>query len=145
MLSRRTQLCQLLFRQRTSGISDYMPPLSCKQQCRNRSHYRCASQLTIAQTLVTCNTVITEYPMTPCLKCVTTQNNIRSMALLPGLPGWAGTRKAKPIWILLKEEISEWQWHRLGHMQVCTLLQADNHANTPPLSFSAGQMHFLPP
>jgi len=22
-----------------------------------------------------------------------------------------------------------------GHMQVCTLLQADNHASTPPLSF----------
>jgi len=30
---------------------------------------------------------------------------------------------------------SEWQWHQLGHMQVCTLLQIDNHANTPPLSF----------
>ena len=30
---------------------------------------------------------------------------------------------------------SEWQWHQLGHMQVCTLLQADNHASTPPLSF----------
>jgi len=30
---------------------------------------------------------------------------------------------------------SEWHWHQLGHMQVCTLLQADNHTNTPPLSF----------
>ena len=29
----------------------------------------------------------------------------------------------------------EWQWHQLGHMQVCTLLQTDNHASTPPLSF----------
>ena len=29
---------------------------------------------------------------------------------------------------------SEWQWHQLGHMQVCTLLQTDNHASTPPLS-----------
>ena len=28
----------------------------------------------------------------------------RLMALCPGLPGWAGTRKAKPIWILLKQE-----------------------------------------
>ena len=27
---------------------------------------------------------------------------------------------------------SEWHWHRLGHMQVCTLLQTDNHASTPP-------------
>jgi len=30
---------------------------------------------------------------------------------------------------------SEWQWHQLGHMQVCISLQTDNHANTPPLSF----------
>jgi len=30
---------------------------------------------------------------------------------------------------------SEWQWHHLGHMQVCTLLQADNHASTTQLSF----------
>jgi len=30
---------------------------------------------------------------------------------------------------------SEWQWHKLGHMQICTLLQTDNHASTPPLSF----------
>jgi len=30
---------------------------------------------------------------------------------------------------------SEWQWHQLGHMQVCTSLQTDNHANTPPLVF----------
>jgi len=30
---------------------------------------------------------------------------------------------------------SEWQWHQLGHMQVCTSLQTDNRASTPPLSF----------
>jgi len=30
---------------------------------------------------------------------------------------------------------SEWQWHQLGHMQVCTSLQTDNHASTPPPSF----------
>jgi len=30
---------------------------------------------------------------------------------------------------------SEWQWHKLGHMQVCTSLQTDNHANTSPLSY----------
>jgi len=30
---------------------------------------------------------------------------------------------------------SEWQWQQLGHMQVCTSLQKDNHASTPPLSF----------
>jgi len=30
---------------------------------------------------------------------------------------------------------SELQWHQLGHMQVCTSLQTDNNASTPPLSF----------
>ena len=30
---------------------------------------------------------------------------------------------------------NEWQWYQLDHMLVCTLLQIDNHANTPPLSF----------
>ena len=32
---------------------------------------------------------------------------------------------------------SEWQWHQLGHMQVCKSLQTDNHASTPPLSLQA--------
>jgi len=30
---------------------------------------------------------------------------------------------------------SEWQWNQLDHMQVCTALQTDSHASTPPLSF----------
>ena len=40
---------------------------------------------------------------------------------------------------------SDWQWHQLGHMQVCTSLQTDNHASTPPLMFFTGRMPFLPP
>jgi len=38
---------------------------------------------------------------------------------------------------------SEWQWHQPGHMQICTSLQADNHASTPPLNFT-DRMPFLP-
>jgi len=30
---------------------------------------------------------------------------------------------------------SEWQQHQLGHMQVCTSFQTDNHTNTQPLRF----------
>ena len=30
---------------------------------------------------------------------------------------------------------SEWQWHQLGHIQVCTSLQTDNDTSTPALSF----------
>jgi len=40
---------------------------------------------------------------------------------------------------------SEWHWHQLGHMQVCTSFQTDNHASTPLLSFFTGWMPFLPP
>jgi len=40
---------------------------------------------------------------------------------------------------------SEWQLHQLGHMQVCTLLQTDNHASTPPVKFFTGWMPFLSP
>ena len=29
---------------------------------------------------------------------------------------------------------SEWQWHQLGHMQVCTSLQTNNDASTPSLT-----------
>ena len=40
---------------------------------------------------------------------------------------------------------SEWQWNQLGHMQVCTSLQTDNHTSTPPLGLFTGRMPFLPP
>jgi len=39
---------------------------------------------------------------------------------------------------------SEWQWHQLGHVQVCTLLQTDNHA-VPHRSIFTGRVPFLPP
>ena len=46
---------------------------------------------------------------------------------------------------------SEWQWHRLGSMQVFTSLQTDNHTSTPPLKFLQAtvlklwDVPFLPP
>ena len=40
---------------------------------------------------------------------------------------------------------SEWQWHQLGHMQVCILLQTDSHASISPLSvLQAGCPSCLP-
>jgi len=33
---------------------------------------------------------------------------------------------------------SEWQWHQLGHMQVCISLKTNNYTSTPPLSFFTG-------
>jgi len=39
---------------------------------------------------------------------------------------------------------SEWQWYQLGHMQVCTSFQTDNHTSTHHSVFT-GRMPFLPP
>ena len=44
-------------------------------------------------------------------------------------------QKGKTNLDFTEERDSEWRWHQLGHMQVYTLLQTDNHASTPTLSF----------
>jgi len=44
-------------------------------------------------------------------------------------------QKGKTNLDFTEERDSEWQWHKLGYMQVCTSLQTDNHASTPLLSF----------
>jgi len=64
------------------------------------------------------------------------------MALCPGLLGLAGTRKVNQCGFTGARD-SKWQWYQLGHMQIFTTPQTDNHASTPILSFFAGQMSFL--
>jgi len=44
-------------------------------------------------------------------------------------------QKGKTNLDFIEARDSEWQWHQLGHMQVCTSLHTDNHISTPPLSF----------
>jgi len=48
----------------------------------------------------------------------------------PGQPG-----KPVPNLNFTKERDSKWQWHQLGHVQVCTSFQTNNHASTPLRSF----------
>ena len=57
--------------------------------------------------------------------------------------GWS--QKGKTNLDFTEARDSEWQWQQLGRMQVCTSLQTDDHASTPPLSFFTGRMPFLPP
>ena len=54
-------------------------------------------------------------------------------------------QKSKTNLDFIEARDSEWQWHQLGHMQVCTSLQTGNHASTPQLSFFTGRMPFLQP
>jgi len=39
-------------------------------------------------------------------------------------------QKGKTNLDFTEERDSEWQWHQLGHMQVCTSFQTDNHMLT---------------
>ena len=91
-----------------------------------------------------CATFCPDFFVHQCMTSCTVYTYTYLTALFLGLPGSASNKKVKPIWILLKQE-TEWQWHQLGHMQVCNLLQTDNHASTPPLSFFTSRMPFLSP
>jgi len=73
------------------------------------------------------NTMDFIYVQQGCFRAPCTHTHIPFTALCPGLPSWAGTRKVKPIWIFIEARDSEWQWHQLGHMQVCTSLQPAPH------------------
>ena len=68
----------------------------------------------------------------------------RLTALCPGLPGWASTRKVKPVWILLKQETvsgSGISWAICNSAPRCrqTTMPAPQH------SLFKGRMPFLPP
>ena len=68
----------------------------------------------------------------------------RLTALRPGLPRWAGTRKLKPIWILLKQETvsgSGISW------AICKSAPRSRQITTPAPHHSVfiGRMPFLPP
>ena len=78
------------------------------------------------------------------LSSYTTHTHTRLTAPFPGLPGWAGTRKVKPIWILLKQETvsgSGISW------AICKSAPRSIQTTTPAphRSVFTGRMPFLPP
>jgi len=78
----------------------------------------------------------TNYTHTYTHTCLTT--------LCPGLHRWAGTRKVKPIWILLKQKTvssSGISW------AICKSAPCSRQTTTPAPhhSFFTGRMPFLPP
>ena len=70
------------------------------------------------------------------LKAVSTGRNTHPFnGPLSGITRLSRYQKGKTNLDFTEARDSEWQWHQLGHMQVCTSLQTDNHTNTPQLSF----------
>ena len=73
-----------------------------------------------------------------------THTHSRLKALCLGLPGWAGTRKVKPNWILLKQETVS----SIGiHWAICKSAPRSKQITTPVphRSVFTGWMPFLPP
>ena len=73
-----------------------------------------------------------------------THTHTHLTALFPGLRGWAGTRKVKPIWILLKQETvsgSGISWATCKSAP-CSRQKPHQHLTT---QFFTGRMPFLPP
>ena len=66
------------------------------------------------------------------------------MTLLTGLTGWAGTRKIKPIWILLKQKRVSGSEIRLA---ICKSAPCSRQITRQHLTaqFFTGRMLFLPP
>jgi len=64
-----------------------------------------------------------------------THTHTRLTAFFSGITQVGRYQKGKTNLDFTEARDSEWQWHQLGHMQVCTSLQTDNHASTSPLSF----------
>jgi len=62
-----------------------------------------------------------------------TRARARLTAPLSGTTQVDRYQKGKTYLDFTEARDNEWQWHQLGHMQVCTSLQTDNHASTPPL------------
>jgi len=67
--------------------------------------------------------------------CIDTHTHTRLTSLFSGTTQVSQYQKGKTNLDFTEARDSEWQWHPLGHMQVCISLQSDNHASTPPLSF----------
>ena len=73
-------------------------------------------------------------PYLLCVKCTHTHTHPFN-GPLSGTTQVSRYQKGKTDLDFTEARDSECQWHQLDHMQVCTLLQTDNHASTPPLSF----------
>jgi len=68
--------------------------------------------------------------------CTISHTHTCLTALFLGLPRWAGTRKVKPIWILLKQETVSGSGSGISWATCRSApLQTGNHASTSPLSF----------
>jgi len=80
------------------------------------------------------NQITTHTPTHTCMHARHTHTHTH-VCPLSGTTRVSQYQKGKTSLDFCEARDSEWHWHQLGHMQVCTSLQTDNHTSIPPLSF----------
>jgi len=82
----------------------------CRQSQVRSSRNRTATAPATGRSRAHSSAILTSYrpgggeTMSPPADGIHTHTHTRLTVLCPGQPGWAGTKKVKPIWILLKQE-----------------------------------------
>ena len=89
---------------------------------------------TIREAVLTCAQRLTRVRLVYCMEHTHTHTHTFN-GPLSGTTRVSRYQKGKTNLDFIEARDSEWQWHQLGHVQVCTMLQTDDHANTPPFSF----------
>jgi len=68
-----------------------------------------------------------------------TLNHFMALWILSRITRVSQYQKGKTNTDFTEARDSEWQWHQLGHMQICTSPQTDNHASRPDVLPAAQQ------
>ena len=107
--------------------------------CRLDCHPRCTIKLSLAHTSLPRTASRSVHSFLHGSRSSTTQRNKHTHTHpfngpLSGTTRVSRYQKGKTNLDFTEARDSEWQWHQLGHMQVCTSLRTDNHASTPSLS-----------
>ena len=102
-----------------SRLLTVLPPLP---------HIRCGARVRMAVHGCSCLVMLS-------MDDTHTHTHTRLTALFPGQPGWAGTRKVKPIWILLKQETLSGSGISWAVCKSAPRSRQITTANTSPLSF----------
>ena len=96
-------------------------------------HYECVASNQVANAITTTLLLIESTAAGFCYHTHTHTHTFNGP--FSGTTQVSRNQKGKTNLDFTEARYSEWQWHQLGHMQVCTSLQTDNHTSTPPLCF----------
>jgi len=124
-------------RQSTEGIYLHIFTLEKWKQNLLQGIISISSHLKENNTTITQNLLLSwfQYLSTAAKNVHVHETHTHLTALFLGQPGVSWYQTGKTNLDFTEARDSEWQWHQLGYMQVCTSLQTDNHASNPPLSF----------